>query len=343
MNWIDTSYEIAMKDYFIKELGETNGLNLYSKYEVLRNAMIEDNFFNEIKGAEPDLSDHSQKHIQDVFSRAYKVIGKEEFKKFNIYEIYCLAIMILFHDVGNIRGRDNHYLQARISEVYNNYRANIQRFRDERRIISRGASAHSGKTNDGSLDTLKQISTDNLGGESINLIELAAILRFADELAEGRQRTCSFLIENNLLDPGSLIFHKYAEITTIHIDRNLERISITYDINIKHPFTRDEQKEIKELILFTFNRAVKLDIERRYTKNYSDVLKAFKFVSVSYNFSKNEIPFEVNLKNILFEDQYPIPGEAFKKGKVYAEELITSKDKDYILSNLMESIKNKIK
>ena len=110
MSWIDTNYEIAMKDYFKEKLGDINGKALYVKYETLRNEMVDDNFFSEIKGAEPDLSDHSQRHIQDVFNRTYKVIGEEEFKSFNVYEIYSLALMILFHDVGNIRGRDYHYI-----------------------------------------------------------------------------------------------------------------------------------------------------------------------------------------------------------------------------------------
>ena len=117
MSWIDTSYEIAMKSYFVEKLDITKGNALYNKYESIRNSMVDDNFFKEIKGKEPDLSDHSERHIQDVFERTYKVIGEEEFKSFNIYEIYCLAIMVLFHDVGNIRGRKNHQVQEKIAEA----------------------------------------------------------------------------------------------------------------------------------------------------------------------------------------------------------------------------------
>lgn len=342
MSWIDTSYEIAMRQYFLEKLGTVNGQSLFAKYEGLRNEMIDDNFFSEIKGVEPDLSDHSARHIQDVFTRAYKVIGEEEFRSFNVYEIYSLALMILFHDVGNIRGRDYHYIQERIAEVYNKYRANVSNFRDERRIVLKGASAHSGETINGSKDTLKELKPDSIDGESIDLTELAAILRFSDELAEGKQRTCSFLIEKNLIKPKSLVYHKYAQISKIHIDRKLERISITYNINISEPFDSKEKRVLKELILFTYNRAVKLDIERRYTKNYSRILKRFKYVSVRYNFSKSEIPFEVDLDSILFEDKYPVPGDVFKKSEPYAENLIVGKDEKYKLSNLIQAISQKI-
>ena len=181
-----------------------------------------------------------------------------------------------------------------------------------------------------------------LEGENIDLLELAAILRFSDELAEGKQRTCSFLIEKELIKPESVIYHKYAQISKVHIDRKLGRITITYNIDIALPFSETEKEALKELILFTYNRAVKLDIERRYTKNYSRILKTFNYVSVSYNFSKCEIPFEIPLKNILFEDKYPIPGEVFKKSEPYAEELIVSKDSAYELSSLIETISQKI-
>ena len=48
MSWIDTSYEIAMKSYFVEKLDITKGNALYNKYESIRNSMVDDNFFKEI-------------------------------------------------------------------------------------------------------------------------------------------------------------------------------------------------------------------------------------------------------------------------------------------------------
>ena len=342
MSWISTSFEKAMKAYFIEKLDSTKGEALYNKYESIRNAMIDDNFFKEIKGQEPYLSDHSERHIQDVFERTYKVIGEDSFKSFNIYEIYCLAIMILFHDVGNIRGRNNHHVQAKIAEVYNKYRQNIENFREERRIIMVGASVHTGKSKNGDSDTLKDVKPDSFEGESIDLTELASILRFSDELAEGKQRTCSFLIEKKMIDEDSLIFHKYAQISNIHIDRKLDRITITYNIDIKKPFDDNEKESLRELIEFSFNRAVKLDVERRYTKNYSRIIRKFKYVSVRYNFSIEDIPIEMDLQSILFEDQYPIPGEVFQENEAYGINTVIKKNSSYSIENLIKEIESKL-
>jgi hypothetical protein len=341
MSWVDTTFEKAMKRHFVSKLGEPKGEHLYGEYTSVRNAMEGDNFFKEIKGQEPDLSDHSEQHIQDVFERAFKVIGEVEFIKFSPKDIYCLALMILFHDVGNIYGRVRHNAVGKIAEVYNKYRSNVGNYRNEKKVITLGASAHCGKLKNGSRDTLKGVNDSSIGGDKIRLKELSAILRFSDELAEGKQRTCSFLLDKGLISKESNVYHHYAQVTDIEIDRNLERISITYDINIPKDFNAVAQEEFKELMLFSYHRAVKLDIERRYTKYYSDVLKQFKYVSVQYNFSIDEIPIQIELNRITFEDRYPIPGEGESETKDEAEKIFIKMDEAYDLTKLIESINSK--
>lgn len=343
MSWIDTSFEIAMKTYFISEIGETKGEELFTDYTSIRNTMESDNFFREIKGQEPSLSDHSEKHIQDVFDRTFKLIGDTNFRDLAVSEVYCLALMILFHDVGNIYGRNGHESIEKIADVYNQYRQNFKNYREEKRLITLGASAHSGNSQNGSKDTLKFVKEGSLKGNKIRLPELSSILRFADELAEGKQRTCSFLIEKELLDDESEIYHKYAEITDIEIDRNLNRISITYHIDIPKDFNEDAQTEFKELMLFTYYRAIKLDIERRYTKYYSNILKPFNFVTVQYNFSIDEIPIELDLGKIIFEDQYPIPGQSFIYDSTNAEKLFIEKNQDFDFAKIIEKINSILK
>ena len=70
------------------------------------------------------------------------------------------------------------------------------------------------------------------GGQLVRLRELAAVLRFADELAEGPQRTSEFMQEEGLYDSESQQFHDYANITNILIERQNSRIVITYEIDI---------------------------------------------------------------------------------------------------------------
>ena len=66
----------------------------------------------------------------------------------------------------------------------------------------------------------------------MRLRELAAVLRFADELAEGPQRTSEFMQAEGLYESESQQFHDYANSTHILIDRGTNRIILTYEIGI---------------------------------------------------------------------------------------------------------------
>lgn len=340
MSWITTKYEEAAKAYFIKEFGQEHGCGLYSDYEHIRNELVSDNFFTEIKINAPNLSDHSDKHIQDVQDRTIRLIVNFEESCLSGMDVYCLSLMILFHDVGNIYGRDGHDSIAKISEVYNKYRTNHEIHGDERRQVVFGASAHSGKSSKGCKDTLKYLTEGSIKNEKINLPEIAAILRFADELSEGKHRTCSFLRDKDMYDETSKIFHKYASITEILVDRAIGRIAITYSINITNEFDEVEQKEIKELIKFTLYRAIKLDQERRYTKYYSSTLQSFKYVTVSYNFEKDYIPLDLIIPPIRLEDQYPVPGAGFIEDFQTSEDWLHNTDSNLNIEEIINTLRD---
>ena len=340
MSWTDTEYEKAMKLFLFSQLGETEGQILYTDYESIRNELIKDNFFKEIKISAPSLSDHSERHIMDVQNRALKLIGDFVEQGLSAKDVYCLALMILFHDVGNIFGRKGHDSIRKIAEVYNNYRNRYQDYGEERRVVTVGASAHSGKSRAGCKDTLKYVTKYSIKEDEINLPEIAAILRLADELAEGKHRTCSFLIEKGMYTEESKIYHEYAKITQIRIDRPLGRIAITYTINISENFSTNEgeQNAIKELISFSFYRAMKLDQERRYTKYYSQILQAFKYVTVVYLFEKNYTPLDIEVKPFRFEDKYPVPGVDFVKNQEHAIKEIEKQYPDFKLEDIINSL-----
>lgn len=341
MSWNTTHFEKEMKCYFLTELGESAGQNLYTDYESLRNELIKDNFFIEIKIKEPYLSDHSEKHIIDVQNRAFKLIGNFKEQGLSTTDVYCLALMILFHDVGNIFGRKGHDSITKIAEVYNKYRIRHQYYGEERRVITYGASAHSGLSRVGCKDTLKYIEKHSIKEDEVNLPELSAILRFADELAEGKHRTCSFLIDRGGYGEDSMIYHKYASITEIRIDRALGRIVITYTINVSENFNvnQEEQKDIIDLMHFSFYRAIKLDQERRYTKYYSSILKPFKYVTVLYKFEKNYTPLDLDIKPIVFEDKYPVPGIDFVEDPEQAKNEMAQNHHSFRLEDIIDLLR----
>lgn len=278
-----TEFELLVKEKIFSE----RKLVRYDKKELWTNYssakfFLEKSVFPAIAKEEPNLTDHTKIHIMDVQSNALSLI-KDSLEKFNTMELYLLLLSILFHDVGNCFGRSNH--ESKIGKVLN---AENMPFidHDMRMHVIKIAEAHGG-----SLDKIKKLSTLlHLDSFTINRRELAAIVKFADELAEGPQRTNQFAINNNLIDPESEIFHKYASITKINI--NGSRIVANYNIRLKELKNRDD---LKELLSFIFVRLVKLNNERIICAHYTDVIYSFRAIDVC-------IMLEEPDKEVVFDD-----------------------------------------
>jgi hypothetical protein len=166
--------------------------------------------------------------------------------------------------------------------------------------------AHCGTTNADSRDTLTEVEIKgSLRGEPVQLREIASILRFADELAEGPQRTSDYLIDTNKISDKSKIYHRYAQITNVFIDRGNERIVLQYYIDTEN----ETQESLRKLLSFAYERIIKLDEERRYTKFHSKLLEPFKKTEVTFNFTHKGEPLDIVIDKIVLHDTCVIPGD----------------------------------
>jgi hypothetical protein len=308
-----TKLEKYLESYLVRDLGEETGKSYYANYQQAK-TYLSKNILPEIKAIEPSLTDHSEKHIENVLNNVWHLLDIENNDniKLTCYDIYILCLSVLFHDVGNINGRKDH--NKKVTDIYNLARGNAPQNFSERALILKATRAHCGKTNSGSRDTLKEIEIVNsLSGEPIQLLEISSILRLADELAEGPQRTSDYLFSNienlpekkvkNKLEK-SRIYHKYAQITDVFIDRGNDRIVLKYHIDIE-----DETPDsFRELLSYTYERIIKLDEERRYTKFYSKILDPFKKTEVTFNYTRKGEPLDISIDKIVLHDTCVIPG-----------------------------------
>jgi hypothetical protein len=315
-----TNIEKIAEQALTSERGETQGKAKFATYLSAREILM-DEVLPEIKGVQPLLTDHGPSHIVDVLTRAEWLLGKENeiLRSFTGTELFSLLLCILFHDVGNIFDRREH--QRRITTVYDYVRPQEQRKKDEKMIVLTAVGAHCGEAADGTKDTLKDVDeTSPLDGRPVRLRQIAAILRFADELAEGPQRTSGFMQRqwNNSDESG--IFHKYAEITNVFIDRGNERIALTFHIRINTerdgPFNFDKEKKLITLLEFAYKRVIKLNQERQYTKYYSDFLASFKMTTAVFNFWINGIPADMGMREIKLTGLV-VPGDSHKRLQEY--------------------------
>lgn len=312
------------------KLKGSSGDVLWSKYIAAREFLVSQ-VLQWIKSSEPSLSDHGPDHIRNVLENAYHLLGPNH--DLNVIELYILCQAILFHDVGNIFGRKSH--NQKIHTVYGAAFSGLWQNRQEMSLVVSIGRSHSGKGSDGSSDTLKEVKDDFIFGESVRVQCLAAILRFADELAEGPQRTSAYMLSIGGIAAESVIFHEYAKITQLHIDLGGGRIALTYHIELDGTdFGNPESADaLKELIEFTYSRIHKLDDERRYCKHYSDHLSRFKKTSVQFNFWKGSERHDSIGPPIELDDLF-IPGRESKK--------ITDAHPEYDIQVLISKLKELI-
>ena len=306
--WIECKLEMCLKEK-LKDAFPNNQAkidSIYSDYISIRSKAIE--ISRNIQKEEPTLTDHSPIHIANVMDNAYRLV-EENINSLNYAELYFLCVIIMLHDVGNIEGRSNH--QNKVTEIYNEIRAKKACYNTERKHVLNAISAHSGEIKQGDKDTLRYLSESvNLLDNNLRLRDLASILRFADELAEGPQRTCDYLIKHGKYviekdgeeDGSALIYQVYANIVEVFIDK--DRISISYDIDVKLKEIQDTG--IDNLLMFVYKRIIKLDEERRYCKYYTHLLDSFKHTYIVFNINCDGTPIDIGIPDIKLEDKFNV-------------------------------------
>lgn len=291
--------------------------------------------YDAITGAQPHLSDHSDRHIDNVLHNCGRLLSlSHDAHTLSAVDLYCLSMFVLFHDVGNLYGRDNH--QQKVGEIFDWVRGATSDLRRERTLVLKAARAHTGLAGDGTSDTLKELSEqDHLDDRPIKLRELAAILRFADELAEGPQRTSDFMRLNGGYSAGSQVYHDYASITNVHIDRPGGRITVTYEFDVARSTkggAPGDDAWIRNLLAFTYKRIIKLDQERRYARYYGRCLNPFRMTSVEMNFHCGHVLLPVSLPPLHLDDKV-IPGDPCKS----IPDLISAYDIESVVKQLQDA------
>lgn len=302
--WSNTKIEDYLNKELFSKFKKEDAEVYYTLYVSAKKYLCE-NIYSEIKVVEPNLTDHSDKHIQNVLETSWNLISDgNKINCFEVLEIYLLCVCILFHDVGNVSGREGH--NVKVADIYNKIRGNDINCNQERQLVLRIVRAHCGTSKRGDKDTLLDVDVQShLYGSKIRMREIAAILRFADELSEGPQRTSQYMFESGKFANASLVYHKYASVTQIHIDSGNGRLILTYNVD----FPVEDSVDFKDLLRFIYKRIIKLDTERRYYKYYASSLDKLKKTEASINFTVDGDICDYDLPKICLEDKYSLVEE----------------------------------
>lgn len=277
--WTETKIEKLLQEE-LSMLGSSvlNHDKFYGQYEQVRRHMCKD-IYPSIAKTEPNLTDHGETHIQNVLINAYKLIeySLTNDNKYSALELYVLCTTILIHDVGNIHGRSEH--EQALTNVYNSNTVFSDIDSSEKIIVAKIATSHGGEEN--AISGLS--SFEHISGEEIQSQCIAGLLRFADELAEGPQRTSDYMLENNLISDASMPFHQYARISDMPVIQQ-DTIILKYRV-VTSDFLSDE---LEKLLLLLYSRVYKLNRERINCGIYSKHIQRVKKVSITIDiYAKN--------------------------------------------------------
>ena len=233
------------------------------------------------------LNDHSAKHVDMVIEKAsYLLKDLEDSMAITPYETFILLSAIQIHDAGHIinakRAKHAEDSKELVQELDSK---NVTTW--EKKIIYDIAKAHSGK------DDL--IGKQNLfSGEGVDKIRqklLSAILRMADELADGKSRAACYLFEKEKIPLESEIFHAFSYcLERFKIDVRSHEINMEFCLNIEHT-KRQYYKQITEtefenkfLIDEIYERTLKTFNECMYYNRFVPENMRLSSVNVEINF-----------------------------------------------------------
>lgn len=215
------------------------------------------------------LNRHDASHIAMVQSKALNILQCFTNVELTPYEVYILLCASVVHDIGNITGRKGH--EKKIRHILDTECASILPDSIERTVISRIARAHGG----GTVDTISYLEDRTLVYNfPVRERILAAILRFADELADDYTRADHSGLKNDVISSASKIYHMYSScLHTVDLSKN--QVNDSYEVTLAFSFDTDIACTLygapgrkKYLLDEIYDRTIKMERERRYCIRY---------------------------------------------------------------------------
>lgn len=251
------------------------------------------------------LTDHGAEHVQMVMKKAADILGAKV-AELKGYEIFLLLLAIHFHDVGNIYGREDH--EQEIGRAIDELSKSVPLDSIEQRYVVDIATSHGGYSDKitKDKDTLRHLEIKGFcNGLPIRPALIAAVLRFADELADDKSRCFDIAIPKQ-----NEVFHAYsASLEPICIEG--ETISFRYHISYEHTQKQlgkgDETIFLYDEIKIRLAKCMReLEYCRKYAGDYIGITTINVTICVMGQFSNRKCAHEQTFRLRLLG--YPEPG-----------------------------------
>lgn len=231
------------------------------------------------------LTRHGSRHVDTVVRRATDLVMDESNAgnpRFSPYEIYLLLMAIYVHDVGNLGGREKH--EKNIASMVEQLAIPLSDETVERKAIIEIAQAHGGTINGTNKDTIGQLArTDTVMGRCVRKQALAAVLRFADELADDSTRSRRILKKLGALPKHSEVYHYYADaLHSVDVRRSEHAVYLHFLFHSQEAISEfgKEKSQTVYLLDEIYSRTLKVYRECEYCMRYTFGLVWIDTISV---------------------------------------------------------------
>lgn len=215
------------------------------------------------------LNDHGPSHIKTVIDRASQMIGDPK-NRLSPYEVYVLLVAIHLHDLGNIYGRKGH--EKRLAEIMSHIGTRLGEDAVELKIIRSVAAAHGGRdSDDRNIDTIGALQpVEPFRNEEVRMQLLAAILRFADELADDTDRASGLAMSLDKLPVDAKIYHQYAkQLHSVRVLRDSDSVDLRFTLDSDVACRTFAKKGVPQYLLDEiYCRTMKMHVERIYCSRF---------------------------------------------------------------------------
>ncbi len=253
------------------------------------------------------LTDHGPDHITTVLLRASELARAERFS-LSPYEAYLFCTAAHLHDVGNILERIGH--EEKAEEVTASVDSYLGDDAVERNAIFTIARAHGGAV-DGDPDTISYLPPEDfVMNATIRPRVIAALLRFADELADDRTRAAKTLLKLKKIPPSSRIYHEYAyALHSVIVRVPGDSVELRFDMT-RELACQTFGKGTGEVYLIDeiFERTLKMHRERMYCMRFLRPELSIDKIGVRLSiYGPRFLGKPIELQYILKEAGYPVP------------------------------------
>lgn len=197
---IETALQVA---------SQKSSQSFYESYSLLKHRLssAEYQFWS---ASFPGGNDHGALHIYRVLEKLDRLLGDSPLDRKIItpHELFLAMMAVLYHDVGILRGRQNHAISS--AEILQGDQ-NTYIFNDfERELIAAVVVCHSSSA-DIRSECSRFAEQEWIGNDSVRPCVIAALVRLADELDEDFRRADRTVAERLRLAPQSEPFWLFCQ------------------------------------------------------------------------------------------------------------------------------------